>query len=257
MIIYSWNILYRNKELARAFEFIQNIVFDFFCLQEVPEEFLQQLQTLSFFIVSGIDTEKVFKSTTIKMYNVILSKHPLGEYGEISFIDHWILSPFRTRFFIWLMKPFHFSKTINRGGLYADTVVGEIPVRIFSLHLALAHPKQRFEEFKLAMLKLDMTRKQIVCGDFNILESPHITILNWLLGGRATDALLYKRERLAIEKHFTSHELINPLRNFITHKFSRSQLDHILIHQSFSVTNAFVLKDRIGSDHSIVNVRVE
>lgn len=257
MIIYSWNILYRNKELDRAFNFVQNTNFDFFCLQEVPEEFLQRLQTLPYFIVSGIDTEKVFKSTTIKMYNVILSKHPLGEYGEISFTNHWVLLPFRTRFFIWLMKPFHFSKTINRGGLYADTVVEGISLRIFSLHLALAHPVQRFEEFKHAMLKYDTMRKQIICGDFNILESPHITILNWLLGGRTTDAIFYKRERKAIEKHFTSHELINPLRNFITHPFSQSQLDHILLHNSFSVTNISVLKDRIGSDHSIVKVEVE
>lgn len=256
MIIYSWNMLYRNQELPRAFEFIKHIDFDVFCFQEVPEEFLSQLKTLPYAIAFGLDTEKVAGESIIKMYNVILSRHLIIEQGEIAFTDHWLLLPLRTKFFIFIMKFLHFSKTLKRAGLFADVIVEGQPLRVFSLHLALAHPVQRFEEFKHAMTRRDSTRQQIICGDFNILESPHITILNWLLGGRMTDALLYTRERHYLERHFVEQQLLNPLRSFVTHPFSNSQLDHILVSNSFLVTHASVLRDRLGSDHSVVRVDV-
>ena len=38
MKIYSWNMLFRNTDLDRAFSFIKSLDFDVFCLQEVPEK---------------------------------------------------------------------------------------------------------------------------------------------------------------------------------------------------------------------------
>ena len=94
-----------------------------------------------------------------------------------------------------MMKFFHFSKSKNRFGLYADiNLNGEI-IRIFNLHLALAHPKQRQEELEIAMGKYNINEKTIICGDFNIIESPHVNILNWFLGGSMSDVIFYKRER--------------------------------------------------------------
>jgi endonuclease/exonuclease/phosphatase family metal-dependent hydrolase len=106
------------------------------------------------------------------------------------------------------------------------------------------------------MLARDASVPTIVCGDFNILEKPHITLLNWILGGRATDALFYTRERTTIEERFVEHDLHNALRGAVTHPLSRSQLDHILASNTFSIKDASVLPDRVGSDHHPIRVEV-
>lgn len=257
MKIYSWNVLYRNKNLDRVFEFISKSDFDIFCLQEVPEELLTRLQTLPYGIAYRSDMEKLFRSEVVPMFNVILSRHAITAQGDIPFPDYWPLLPLHTRFFVRLMPQQLFSKIKNRGGLYADITIAGRSLRVFCLHLILARPAWRLEEFERAMVGRDPSRPTIVCGDFNILEKPHITPLNWVLGGKVTDTLLYTRERTRIEERFVEHELVNTLRGTVTHPLSRSQLDHILVSHSFSVTDATVLPDRVGSDHHPVRVEIK
>ena len=249
-------MLYRNRELERAFEFITTSDFDIFCLQEVPEVFLVQLKTLSCAIAYHSERELLFKKTTAHNYIVILSKHPIETRGDIPFPEYWHLLPLRTRLFVWLMPDRYFTKIRNRGGLYADIKIVEKSVRVFNLHLILAQPAWRLKEFELAMAERDPARPTIVCGDFNTIESPHISILNWLLGGRVSDAFFHTRERTNIQERFVQHELINALVGSITRQLSRSQLDHILVSHSFLIKNAEVLPDRIGSDHHPIRVEV-
>jgi endonuclease/exonuclease/phosphatase family metal-dependent hydrolase len=154
------------------------------------------------------------------------------------------------------MKPFGFSRIKDRGGLWVDLQVGTEVVRVFNLHLVLAHPLWRFEEFEKAMLARQAGQRTLVCGDFNILESPHITPLNWLLGGKVSDALFYRRERTHIESRFAAHELTNVLRGSPTHPFTRSQLDHILVSPHFRIQNAEVNADSYGSDHQPIFAEV-
>lgn len=257
MRIYSWNMLYRNRELDRAFDFIATSDFDIFCLQEVPEAFLTRLQKLSSHIAFRIDVEKVYRSEVVPMFNVILSKHPITAQGEIPFPEYWSLLPLRTRLFVRFMPHRFFSKIRNRGGLYVDVTIRNASVRVFSLHLILAQPAWRLKEFELAMIERDSSRPTIVCGDFNTIEALHISILNWILGGHASDAFFHRRERTNIERCFVQHELLNTLAGSITHQLSRSQLDHILVSNSFSIKNAEVLPDRIGSDHHPICVEID
>lgn len=258
MIIYSWNILYRNTQLERVFECIAHAEFDVLCLQEVPEAFLDRLKALSYSLAFRIDVERLFTGRPVKNYVVILSKHPIEKQGEIPFPDYWPLLPIYTRFFVRLMRPLGFSKVRNRGGIFADIRIPGIadPIRVFNLHLILANPAWRLKEFETAMVEHDSTRSTVICGDFNTLERPHITPLNWILGGRITDTLLYKRERTHIEKRFVEHALTNALKGSVTHPFSRSQLDHILVSHTFTIKNASVLPDRVGSDHHPIRVEV-
>lgn len=256
MTIYSWNMLYRNRELDRAFEFISHADFDIFCLQEVPEAFLARLRTLPYSLSFHTDVERLLPSGVVPIYNVILSKHPITAQGEIPFKEYWQSLPLRTRFFVRAMPSRLFSKIRNRNGLYADVLVGETRVRVFNLHLILAHPAWRLEEFERAMAERDPAQPTIVCGDFNTLEAPHITPLNWVLGGRMTDALLHRRERAHIERRFVAHELTNALHGSVTHKLSHSQLDHILVSRSFAVTEATVLPDTFGSDHHPIRAEI-
>ena len=256
MKIYSWNILFRNQKLDRAFAFIRDAEWDLFCLQEVPEEFLKRLRTLPCSIAHRTDAEKLLPSGVVPIFNVILSRFPIQSQGEIPFPEYGHLYSLRTRAFIYLMRPFHFSRQRNRGSLFVDITVGSELVRVFNLHLILAHPLWRLKEFERAMLERDPARPTIVCGDFNIVESRHITLLNWLFGGRVSDVVFHRRERTHIEQCFIEHELTNALRGTVTHPISRSQLDHILVSKSFSIKNAEVLTDRIGSDHRPIRVTI-
>ena len=190
------------------------------------------------------------------MYHVILSKYPIIAHGTISFKNPEQSVSRRARLFTLLMRPFYFSFVQNRNGLYADVIRDGKTVRIFSLHLALTHPAERLQEFEHAMLLHDTAKPTIVCGDFNILEKPHITPLNWLLGGKMNEVFFYKRERMRIEKHFVEHSLQNPLREKMTHALSRSQLDHILVSNSFSIEKASVLPGAYGSDHQPIRVEI-
>ncbi|MFZ3043608.1 MAG: endonuclease/exonuclease/phosphatase family protein [Minisyncoccia bacterium] len=254
--IYSWNVLFRNSELDRAFDFVSKSDFDIFCLQEVPEEFLKRLQALPCHIAYRSERELLFRKGPLHNYIVILSKHPIEKEGEISFPDYWSLLPLRTKLFVYLMRPLHWSKIRNRNTLYVDIVAPEGPLRVFNLHTTLTRPDLRLREFEQAMTERDPSRPTIVCGDFNTIESLRMSVLNWFLGGRISDVLLYRRERTHIEKRFAEHELINPLYGGITHPFSQSQLDHILVSHSFSIQKAEILPDRIGSDHHPIRVEI-
>jgi endonuclease/exonuclease/phosphatase family metal-dependent hydrolase len=253
MKIYSWNMLFRNRELDRAFDFIANSDFDIFCLQEVPEDFLKKLQALSSSVAYSIahrsDVERLFPDEVKNNFIVTLSKHPITNRGEIQFPEYWHLLPLRTRIFVRMMRPFGFSMIRNRGGLYVDVTAGGKSMRVMNLHLILAQPAWRLKEFETAMAECNPSRPTIVCGDFNTIEAPHISILNWILGGKIRDAFFHRRERTNIDKQFVQHELVNTLSGSITHRLSRSQLDHILVSHSFSIKKAEVLSDRIGSDH--------
>src|SRR3989344_4017479 len=260
MKIYSWNMLFRNRELDRAFNFISESDFDIFCLQEVPEDFLTRLQTLSnsreYSIAHRSDVERLFSDGVKNNFVVTLSKHQITNQGEIQFPEYWHLLPLRTRIFVRLMKPFGFSMVRNRGGLYVDIKIGGKSIRVMNLHLILAQPAWRLKEFELAMAERDPSRPTIVCGDFNTIEASHISILNWILGGKVSDAFLHRRERTNINKQFVQHELVNTLAGSITHQLSRSQLDHILVSHSFSIKNAEVIHDRVGSDHHPIFVEI-
>lgn len=249
-------MLYRNEELDRAFDFIATSNFDIFCLQEVPEAFLTRLQTLPHFIAFRAERSISLSKGHLLNYLVILSKHPITGEGEIPHPDYWPLLPLRTRIFMLLMPAKLFAKIQDRKDLYVDVTIHGSSVRIFNLHLILMHPAWRLKEFESAMVERDRSRPAIICGDFNILEKPHITPLNWILGGRISDALLYHRERTHIEERFLEHALTNPLYGGITHTISQSQLDHILVSHTFSIKNAVIFPDRIGSDHHPIRVVV-
>lgn len=250
-------MLYRNRELDRAFTFIANSEFDVFCLQEVPEAFLARLHTLPYHLASHIEVDRLLPSGIAHTYGVILSKNDITSKGEIPFDEYWSQLPLRTRLFVHLMPSRFFSKIRNRSGLFVDILQDGQSLRVFNLHLVLAQPAWRLAEFERAMEKRNTEQSTIVCGDFNIIENPFIGLLNWILGGRISDTLLYRRERATIEKHFISHGLTNALRGKVTHPFSHSQLDHILFSHSFSLKNTEVLPDSIGSDHHPIRVEIE
>src|SRR3989344_3297236 len=150
MKIYSWNMLFRNCELDRAFEFIANSNFDIFCLQEMPEEFLKRLQALPYSLVETIDANHLFRMPNSHRA-VILSRYKIVRSKRIPFSDYWPELPWRAKAFVWLLSPLGWSKRTNRAALFADVVTPKGNVHVFNLHLVLATPEKRLREFEQVM----------------------------------------------------------------------------------------------------------
>jgi len=258
MRIYSWNALFSNKELPRAASFIQEAPWDIFCLQEVSEDFLAQLKQLPCSIAYATEADRNFKGKRSSQYIVILSRHPIQGEGALSLPLHEGQLLVRSKIFVWVM--FHlglWARSVdNRNSVYADIEMPGGLMRVFSLHLPLLNPKHRAEELALALDRRESI-PSIICGDFNVLESFKVTLLNWIFGGSLADWFSIRRERRNMEKTFALHGLKNPLLGRTTHPFSRSQLDHILVPVSAKITAVGVSKDRYGSDHCPVWVDCE
>jgi endonuclease/exonuclease/phosphatase family metal-dependent hydrolase len=254
MKIYSWNVLYSNKDMEGVRTFISGLDYDVLCLQEVPDTLLADLKKLPVNIAYHQEVARVLKTGgRAPNYSVILSKHSIGEQGKISFEE--LRVPLRTRLFVSLLLTIDlFCFVAERGALYADITVNGRILRVFCVHLTLWGPHNRAREFQVLEQHLSPTMPHVIAGDFNIIEFGPLKILSWLLGAPLWQGMPWYPERSLFEKRFTSAGLQNPLRNQVTHPFSKSQLDHILLSNDFTVTEATVLMDAHGSDHHPVTV---
>lgn len=243
-------MLFKNAERERALDFIARSEFDIFCLQEVPEAFLARLKTQFPHVSYALETARTFAGTSGLHYLVTLSRWPIRESAPLPLAPRG--AGVRSELFVRLMTALRLwgRGSGDRHNLRTAIVLPDTRiVSVYNLHLPLKHPAWRADEFEYSLSARDRALPTIVCGDLNILESAHITILNWLLGGTLADAFFWKRERASVEKRFAAHRLSNPLRGESTHPLSQSQLDHILLSHDFTVKKARVLRDRFGSDH--------
>ncbi len=256
MKIYSWNVLCYNKKFEEMCDFIEHLDFDVLCLQEVPSELLARLQGMPFTVVSHVDVIRLVSNTNHeKNYVAILSKRPIQNRGTLQFFDFPF--PFHTRIFIALMRPFNFSFVTERGAVYADIDIGGgMLVRVFSIHLTLWGPHNRAKEFEVVTEHLQPSAPAIICGDLNVIEYGPMKILNWLLGAPLRQATPWYPERDLFEERFAAANLHNPLKGTITHEFSRSQLDHILLTKDLRAARAWVHPEAHGSDHRPVAVEL-
>lgn len=259
MTIYSWNIWFRNKDVERVYEFIRARDADVLCLQEVPEALLNRLQQLPYHLCYGPESDRLVDGTLLTTYMVTLSKYPIKRHALVP-LPYWEPTiPFRTRLFVACMVRlglWSWGKG-NRHGLSADIETSSGLVRVLNFHFVLMSPAARAEEMRLAMAHIDSSLPSILCGDFNIIDSPRMSPLNWILGGTISDALFWRRERKNSQSYISEYGLVNPHKGTSTHPVSGSQLDHILVSNHFHIERAEVLKHRVGSDHHPIFVQIK
>lgn len=257
MKIYSWNTYWHNKTLDKALRFIQETDADIICLQEVVPEFLERLRSLPYHVASSVHMGRHFlDGSNEAAYNVILSRYPILASTRVTLPDSG--APFRTRLLVRLMRPFGWGLIANeRGFLYADIAAPGGTVRVFCVHLSLSGPSQRRLELEVVRQNLPVGLHALICGDFNIIDQPLLKLFNWFLGSSVFESMPWHRERTRSEMHFAETGFKNPLRGKVTHGFSRSQLDHILVPEDCVVLNAGVSTKKYGSDHNPVVVEIE
>ena len=145
----------------------------------------------------------------------------------------------------------------EKSAVLAEVQVGAQKVRIFCLHLTIAGPGFRRKEFQETLNHRSTDIPEIIAGDLNVVEHPFIKIYSWLLGSPLSEGMPWYPERKLAEAKFTEQKLHNLLRGQITHTFSQSQLDHILVSPEFAVKQAFVVPNSHGSDHKPIGAEVE
>lgn len=259
MKVYSWNVLFENKRFGAALDFIRHLDFDVLALQEVPERFLAELRALPYPLAASPDWDFVdTKGNRTTQYLVLLSRYPITGSETVPSPDEWYRAPSSlNRLLLSLIgwrKPYR-----NKTALIATVAPSDgKPFEVACLHLSVAfsYPALRYREFDSAMGRMTPGVPHIVCGDFNILEWPHLSIASWLSGGGFGDVAFWRREREAFERKFKKLGLQNPLRGKITHPIALSQLDHVLVPRGARVIAQKVIAATSGSDHHPVMVEI-
>jgi len=255
MKIYSWNVYCFNRTMPEVARHIETLDFDVLCLQEVTPALLERLKALPYHLTYHVDVLRLLPGNRREYnYVAILSKRPFVNTGTMQFFDFPF--PFHTRVFVSLMSFFEWSFITERGAVYADIEENGSVLRIFSVHLTLWGPVNRVKEFDVVADHIQPGAPAVVCGDFNIIEYAPMKILNWILGAPLREGMPWYPERDLFEERFARVGLRNPLRAQITHPFSRSQLDHILVSEELRTKDPTVYLERHGSDHQLVSVEL-
>jgi endonuclease/exonuclease/phosphatase family metal-dependent hydrolase len=240
--------------MIEVFETIEKLDFDVLCLQEVTLDLLERLEEFKERLNVEMTLSTDSQNKHIHLYNVILSRLPI--VASDNFESPIPYHTFRMRFAIALMSWDGWTPLQEKRTLFADIKTEKGIVRIFSFHATLHGPINRFKELDEVVKRMSSHTPTIIVGDFNIIEAPQLKILNWLLGSPFQQGLPWYSERLLVERLFADHGLKNPLRGRVTHKFSNSQLDHILVSQEFEIKKAWVEKNSHGSDHQPIGAEL-
>lgn len=255
MKIYSWNVYCYNRKVPKVTRYIRSLDFDVLCLQEVTPELLKELQEMPFHLTYHVDVIRLFRQgRSEENYVAILSKTPFTNTGTLQFFNFPF--PLHTRAFIAFMSMFRWSFVTERGALYADLELEGESLRVFSVHLTLWGADNRAKEFEAVVGHIEPNRPTVVGGDFNVVEFGPMKILNWLLGGPLKEGMPWFPERNLFEERFKEAGLLNPLRGHITHQFSRSQLDHLLITKDLVARDIRVESETHGSDHRPIAITI-
>jgi endonuclease/exonuclease/phosphatase family metal-dependent hydrolase len=272
LTIASWNVNVLNSRIPAVKYWISNTAWDIFCLQEVSSELLKILSKKDTGWEMIFTHESVLRWPTkdeLPSYSVILARGS-AKILRRQKIDFPKEPPrkLRSKIFIWLLSMigiFH-GAVEDPAFLYADVDVKGNVFRVFSTHFTLSNPAERSLQWNTLIEKIIFQASgNIVCGDFNIMETFVGALINYFLGAtfRIRDFFETDRERIKREDMFKDWGFVNPLRGKTTSKSlaGNLQLDHILVPKGTFIWEAWVsdldTRNRFnGSDHAMVQVTI-
>lgn len=258
--IITWNMLFKNKELDRAYEFLLKENADIICIQETPKKFLEMLKKTNYNIFYGINTTikpNMITKGKEKLYNVILSKHEIINSKEYLIINN-LKNKLRTNIFITFMIPFGWEHTNPKSNsIYTDIKVNNKIIRVSCTKLKLVSGvSERLKQFNIVLSNTSKKHRNIICGDFNIVENKLIKPFTWFIGSTFKEIFL-QSERKIFQEKFRKFNLKNPFLGNTTIPAMKNQSDHILVPENMRVISKKVCIDSYGSDHYPLILEVE
>ncbi len=240
-----------NKKLRRLLDFIYKQDPDVVCLQELPESFAEQIRDEGEYHVEytyDFVTESPHAGATI----CTLSKKSPVRSTEISYFEKGYSTLMDTLIYKKLRKTTELHKAVL-------TEFQESNIVVINARLSCAIGTcDRLEQFENILKTLDKTKINILCGDFNIMDSRLFNILTgWGRGFRKPDYLT--NERKTFDKLCEEYGFVNVFKGQSTHmlRYPMKQLDHILVPKGVSVSESFISRFRNGSDHKMLVVSLD
>ncbi|MAF89054.1 MAG: hypothetical protein CL963_00885 [Euryarchaeota archaeon] len=257
--ILSWNVWVGNRKAQEVVDFIFSQKADIICLQEVPSDIFELLQTSSlqenYYFYQAVDHLEVKKHGTASHLVTMFKKDfrrgrsntfELGEGGI-------------RRIYQRIMK---WHESVE--GSFVDIERRRRKYRIFNVHLeAVAPPRNREKQFKKMLKQREPIGVNIVCGDFNIIGGGKIKnfflapLFTVIYGFRGRD--LVKNEKKEFKEVCRKYGLKDPFLGKKTYAAlgHTKSLDKILIPDSFEVLEKEVIKKLYGSDHYPIILEVK
>lgn len=250
--VLSWNVWSENRKIDAVVDFLNSQHSNIMCLQEVSHELYLRLKADSaYHVYQAIDE---YHGDSLS-YLVIAGRHPLANTKKPhrSFKFKKGLRTFIARLFRWREgQEYHYVDmdfSLHKGD---DT---SSRIRFFNVHLDSAvGPWRRLRLFKQVLRRRDRNGRNIICGDFNVLNTWYAWLYRLILGSWG-DA--WVKERSIFLKLFKKRRLKNIFDGFITHNTFASQLDYILVPEEVEVLSKKIFEESYGSDHKPILVELE
>lgn len=257
MKICSWNLLYTNKTSNKVLRFIRETDYNIYCLQEVPTETVKYLGKLGYNIEHCLDSAIFNSDKTEKdlSHLVILSKPKISKkivipHGKKSNTIRGALASY-------FICGFHMPDLIKTGfnSMYIDVEEKDRKYRVFNSHFKLMQGyKGKVQDFK--DLRRNLDHIPIFCGDYNILDTYPVKMLNWANGHNLSEIVLGS-ERKELDAILEANGLVNHFKGQKTYKSFHTQLDHIITPNFIKIGERKNHSDNLhGSDHHPIMIEV-
>lgn len=283
MKIISWNIKHNHlNPIEKIKELFESYPADIYCFQEVNNDVLDFFKTQHQFQMhhekefskidtlsessksdNGLGIKNSLKQTNKEKYShlVILSKYVIQNTGHVHIVEP--------------NKPISkISKKLQKYSKIFENYIAEYApyidikrledhkqFRIFNLHLKrFTTPNNRIHQFKKVIHQMDRTKENIICGDFNILDSFLGKLSGTFFNSSLKDNFKFN-ERKHFNKLFKIHKFVNPFSKQVTFDYKYLlglQLDHILIPEHANIYDKKVLDiKQYQSDHAPIYIEID
>jgi len=241
MRLINWNISIHNWNIEKALKNILSHTPDILCIQELPERGIDYLKK-----IPGYELVYCFDNKTDKIsrtaFLAILTRYKILTTGTYDY-GQYALTP--------LMEKLFGGK--QGKSLYVDVDINGKVRRIHTLHLTWpVRPGIRIAEFSRFLDVAKPGNTELVCGDLNTFGKFKNNFLAYFLFGYNRQDL-FTNEKNIFKDFFQKFEWQNPFEGTVSPtwpwRFSRAQLDYILVPQNMIVKNKLLLKKSYGSDH--------
>lgn len=249
MKIVSWNVYRYNKKINyEVIDFLEDSNADIICLQEFPKKKLYRLRKLKGYKISHFKEYFYYKKKEpVYLYSVILSKFDI-EDEEI--IEHKKFKNIGNK----ILKV-HPKIRIQAG--FIEFRFKNKYYRLFNLHLECrVSAEYRVKQFEWIISNINENRYNIICGDFNTFSDAYSNFINYFFTGVSLK-YFFKNESNIFNEIFMENKLQNPIDCDRTFKYTKRQLDYILVPEDIKVVESRVNKDLIGSDHFPIEVEIK